>query len=344
MAELRVVDDGVTDPWRSQALWHGIASAMRPDAAPVLSFCRPARPYVSIGLHRSRDEVDELVCTRRGWPVIRRRIGGGPVYLDRDQLFFQITLPAARAPARVQGLYDVLLAPAVAAFRALGVAAEMRGVNDIAVADRRLSGTGAGRIGEAVTVVGNVIFDLPHGRMVEALALPDEEMRAECRRLMERHVTSLAREGCGDRTARDARSALVDAFARALSLSPRPDALATGERSEVQRWVERLRSADRAVTGRPHPAAGRQVKICAGVWVYRAVADGLGVLVSVVDGRLDRVRVDGAALNGEARRLSAALLGARSRPQRVERRLRPFGALGRRLGSLLEPGLVLGGG
>ena len=94
-AALRLVDAGDVGAYRSQALWHGIASAMRSDSPPTLSFCRPTEPYVGLGYHRSLAEIDLDICRRRGLPVIRRQIGGGPVYLESDQLFFQHTLPAA---------------------------------------------------------------------------------------------------------------------------------------------------------------------------------------------------------------------------------------------------------
>ena len=55
---LRVLDMGIVSALRSQCLWHGIASGMRPGDPPALSFCRPATPYVSIGFHRAIEEID----------------------------------------------------------------------------------------------------------------------------------------------------------------------------------------------------------------------------------------------------------------------------------------------
>src|SRR5579859_3384054 len=117
LPELRVIDAGCVPPARSQSLWHGIASAMRPDDRPVLSFCRPASPYVCIGLHRRLSELDLVACSEMHLPVYRRQIGGGPVYCDSDQLFFQMTMPARSAPASVDRLYAELLAPAAEALR-----------------------------------------------------------------------------------------------------------------------------------------------------------------------------------------------------------------------------------
>ncbi len=334
MVRLRIVDEGEVGALRSQALWHGIPEAMAPDDPPVLSLCRPAGPYISIGFHRDLAEIDRAACAARGWPVVRRRIGGGPVYVDRDQLLFQLTLPAAAAPPAVDRLYRVALAPAVAAFRSLGLAAQIRGVNDISIGRRKLSGTGAGRIGDGVTVVGNIIFRFPHRRMVEALALPDDAARAECLRLMRRHVTSFEREGLGRVGFERARAALVEAYSEALG-----PAVATGlgeaERRAVDRWQERLAEPlwlER--TWRPG-GCGRRIKISADAWLFTGADGELAVRLSVAGGRIERLRLAVPGVNGAGRRLERALEGRRLEPADLEQLLAGFGEHGRRLGTLL---------
>ncbi len=39
--DLRIIDAGPVGAFRSQALWHGLASAMAEGSTPTLSFCRP---------------------------------------------------------------------------------------------------------------------------------------------------------------------------------------------------------------------------------------------------------------------------------------------------------------
>ena len=232
MTPLRVIDAGTVGALRSQALWHGITSAMAPDAGPTLALCRPGEAYVSIGYHRRLEEVDLELCRAEGLPVLRRRIGGGPVLIDDDQLFFGLTLPVGQAPAGVDRLYATLLEPAAAAFRALGLDARVDGLNDIAVGDRKVSGTGAGQIGDAVVVVGNIIFRFAHERMARVLALPDRAMREEYLRLMRRHVSSLEDEGLAGVTVADATAALREAYATALGV-PIVDAELTEREREV---------------------------------------------------------------------------------------------------------------
>ena len=123
--ELRIIDFGQVSPLRSQTAWHAVAYGVSEGAPATLSFARPSHPYVCVGYHRDLAEVDRDYCRRHGLPVYRRMVGGGPVYLDSGQLFFQVTLPAtAVSPSRVEAL-RVLLAPAVTAFQAAGVDARL---------------------------------------------------------------------------------------------------------------------------------------------------------------------------------------------------------------------------
>ncbi len=338
MAELRVVDAGRVDAWRSQSLWHGIAEAMGEHDRPTLSFCVPADPYVGLGYHHPLAALDLDHCRGRGLPVIRRQIGGGAVWIDSGQLFFQLTLPAGAAPRRVDRLYRLGLSPAVTALRRLGLDARLRGRNDIAVGDRKVSGTGAGRIGGGVTVVGNVIFRFPHRRMAAVLAL-DQALRREYLRLLRRHVSSLAAEGLPAVTPRAARQALVAAYAESLSLAPVAGALGGAELAAIGRWEDRFRDPHWLRDRATRPRRGSEVKVAAGVWLLAAGDRRLAVRAAVVDGRFDRLTVSGSRLNGATAAIERALAGAATEPGVVAERLRPFGATGRGIRRLLAPAL-----
>jgi len=338
---LRIIDAGDVGAVRSQSLWHGVASAMTPDTPPTLSFCRPLEPYVCQGYHRPLAELDLDACRGAGIRVLRRQLGGGPVYIDRDQLFFQLTVPAHRAPLAVRRLYREFLAPAVAAFRTMGLDARLSGPNDIAVSDRKISGTAAGRIGDGVTVVGNVIFRFPHERMVRTLSFPTPDMRHECLRLMQRHVTSLARTDAAGISVDAARRALVAAYARALGARAEPVAPSSVETRAIELWDDRMTDPE-WIEG-PASGAGpvRQVKISADVWVTAAAGRGMFVEVSVAGGTIDRVSIRDETMNGETQRMAAAVAGAPADLTEIRRRLEPFHNDGRRALELIRPGLEL---
>jgi len=336
---LRIIDAGTLSAWRSQALWHGIAATMQPTSPATLSFCRPAEPYVGIGFHRRLDEIDVARCAELNLPIIRRQIGGGPVYLDQDQLFFQLTLPAADAPRRVDHLYRQFLDPAVGALKRLGIAVHRNGFNDLAVAGRKISGTGAGQIGDGVTVVGNILFRFSHQRMVEILNLPSAAMRGECLRLMRRHVTSLDAEGAAALSQAEAKAALSEAFCQAFGQSAVAASLSSRQLASITEWEERFRNPGwRAGVERPK-AARRQVKISTDAWLFATPGEQPWVEVSIVDGRIAQLNLDPGPWNGTAEAMSSALSGQRAEARNLEQCLQPFAEDGRQLLDLLLPGL-----
>jgi lipoate-protein ligase A len=300
---LRVIDFGRVGARRSQTLWHAVAHRVGDGSPATLSFVRPSRPYVCIGYHRRLDEVDVDACRRRNLPVYRRMVGGGPVYLDDGQLFFQITVPADRVPpARARAL-RLLLSPAVEAFRAVGIAAELDDDLEIVAEGRKVCGHGAGQVGSAVVVVGNLIERFDHEAAADVLAAPSARARAEILRLMRHYVASTP----ADPTA--FRAAATGSYAAALGLSPRPGTLTAAERS----WLGRLdrRFDDPAWlrgTSRPRPAAW-QAKVRAGVRVVAGEHEGTGVVAGIVGDRIDRAYVRDPDLNGAGARVEAALAG-----------------------------------
>src|SRR3989337_579905 len=85
----------------------------------------PNAPYVSIGRHQdAAREVALPYCAEAGYPVIRREIGGGAVYLDGNQLFTQWIFHADHLPATVEQRFAVYADSLVRTYRALGIAAE----------------------------------------------------------------------------------------------------------------------------------------------------------------------------------------------------------------------------
>ena len=101
---LRVIDFGLVPALRSQAVYHGLAETIGPDSAPILSLASPETPYVCIGMHQDlAKEVDEAFCAANGFPVWRRQVGGGAVYLDRNQLFTHFIYPQRHTHHRLAG-------------------------------------------------------------------------------------------------------------------------------------------------------------------------------------------------------------------------------------------------
>ena len=318
MAEpLRVIDFGCASPLRSQTLWHAIGYGVSAGAPATLSFTRPAAPYVCIGYHRGIEEVDHDYCRANGLPVFRRMVGGGPVYLDADQLFFQVCLPARALPAARWQALSVLLEPAVTAFRAVGVPADLADDLEICVGDRKICGHGAGQIEDAVVVCGNLIERFDHERASRVLAMADPDQRDQTLALMRRFVAATPVDPAAFQ------AAMISAYAAALGLAAVPGELTGTERSAVAELDERFTSAGwLAGPDRPAPAGRCRAACSPGQGAGRRVdasqrtCDGATVAASVVRGT-DRA---GAAACRRAERVNASgRTGAHGSPVAIGR-------------------------
>jgi lipoate-protein ligase A len=314
----------------SQAIYHGIAEAMSVGTPDTLILAIPEAPYFCIGYHQAASVLDVDRCRRKGRPIVRRQLGGGAVYLDSRQLFYQCVFHRTRVPARVDALYALLLSPAAAALRDLGIPARLRPVNEIEVEGRRIAGTGAGQIGEAAVVVGNVLFDFDYQEMAEAWRVPSEIFRELAVEGLHRHVTTLGRK-VGDRVGiPDAVEALVRRYGEALGRRLLLGELTRAERAAVARAEERL--ADPRWVMRDGGLVQEGLKIAQGVFVREierpTPAGSLKVTARIRDRVIEALAIWGDAVEGGAdmRGLEKALMGTRpAEPGDLHRRLLPFG-------------------
>ena len=192
---LRVMDFGLVSAIRSQAVYHGLAETIGPDSDPILSLASPETPYVCVGMHQAIDqEGDRDFCAANGLPIWRRHVGGGAVYLDRNQLFTHFIYPEARAPQRADTLYRTFIEPVVRTYRELGIDAQYRPINDIQVNGRKIGGTGAATIGDATVMVGSFMLDFDTATMAKCLKVPSEKFRDKLRQTLDDYMTTMVKE------------------------------------------------------------------------------------------------------------------------------------------------------
>ena len=164
--------------------------------------------------------------------MIRREVGGGAVYLDGNQLFTQWIFAAEHLPATVEARFALYFDTLVEAYRALGVAADYRPVNDIHVNGRKIGGTGAARMDRAEVVVGSLMFDFDAVTMARVLKVPSEKFRDKVCQTLDDYMTTMRRE-LGEPPPR---AVVVDAYvaacaARSVGRSCRGPCAATRSRS-----------------------------------------------------------------------------------------------------------------
>jgi len=194
----RLLDLGALQPLEAQTIYEAVATALDKGSVPsTIIFCYPAKPYVCLGFHQEIEkEIDIELCQRYNLPIIRRSQGGGVTFLDSRQQFYQIIADedSAIVPYAVNEFFEKLLQPTVYAYRCLGVNAKFKPINDVVVNGRKISGNGAGKMGKASILVGNVILDLNYDLMIQVLKVPSQKFRDKLAKSIREWVTSLNRE------------------------------------------------------------------------------------------------------------------------------------------------------
>lgn len=233
-------------PWlRTQSLYHALAELMTEDSPDTIILARPQEPYVCVGYHQSLKAVlDEAACRAAGLPIVRRRVGGGTTYLDKNQQFYQCIFHHHRLPFRVDAVYARLLAAPVAVLRKLGLAADLRDGNEIEVEGRRIAGVGGGRIGEAMVVVGNILLDFDFAMMARVWRVPSEDFRRCASEAMQRRITTLQSMLSEPITVDEVQAHLVEAYSLTLGRPLVPGSLTAMEEAKAAEMEEQLLSEE----------------------------------------------------------------------------------------------------
>jgi lipoate-protein ligase A len=177
----------------SQLIYHSLALL----GWEALCLVSPASPYVCIGFHQDvEQEVDLDFCRQNNIPVFRREVGGGAVFLDGNQLFFQLILKENNpiVPKGIDAFYKKFLQPVINVHHRIGIPAKYKPVNDLVVEHRKISGTGAGEKGDCIVFVGNLILDFDYETMARVLRIPDEKFRDKVKKTIEENLSTIFRE------------------------------------------------------------------------------------------------------------------------------------------------------
>lgn len=230
MPPIRVLDLGLVPPVRSQTVYHAVAYALDEQTPDTIILVGPDAPYVCIGFHQELErEVDVDYCRAQGLPIFRREVGGGAVYLDRDQVFTQWVFQRGALPADLGERFALYARPLTETYRALGIPATYRPINDIHVDGRKIGGTGAARMGAAEVVVGSLMFDFNFELMARVLKVASEKMRDKVYQSLTEYMTTMTRQ-LGRRPERaDVVALYLDQCARGLGRELVPGALTEKE-------------------------------------------------------------------------------------------------------------------
>jgi len=309
-------------PWlHSQLIYHALPRLQR-EALIILA---PAEPYVCIGYHQDAEqEVDLDYCRVHpvrpacqvadvgpgAIPVFRREVGGGAVYLDGQQIFYQLVIHRDNplVPRGKEAFYRHFLAPVVETYRQVGVEARYRPVNDIVTAaGRKITGTGAADIGDYQILVGNLILDFDYDTMVRVLRVPDEKYRDKVFTTLRENLTTLRRELGLVPPYQELVDRLAHQFAPLVG-GLEPAELDQAVYDKVAELTPRF-TAEEWLFKRGKRHAQRQVHIATGVDVLRRVHKAPGGLIRG-DSVLRQGRLSDVSLSGDFFFYPAEKLGA----------------------------------
>lgn len=272
--------------WESQCYYHALAQLGREG----IIICYPTTPYVCLGLHDDYDqEIDQEYCRRNDLPVIRRETGGGVVYLDDNQLFYQLVLRKdnPRLPLQRQRYYSTFLHPLISVYRLFGVPAVIKPPADIAADNKKCSGNACGDIGDCVAYVGNILLDFDFRAMSKILRVPDQTFRNSFRQAMRENMTTLQDWTSNPVSRTKVTEALVhECTAQFGPLNQgRPDDVLRRTASEVR---ERLTSEEwLSLPGRRY--LERKVKVSEGLFLLNQDVPELGRVMALVrDGVIEQ--------------------------------------------------------
>lgn len=329
----RLLDLGPIDPLETQTIYDMVAQAITEDEAEnTLIICWPSDPLVSLGYFQEAEkDIDLEYCRENDVLVVRRVIGGGGVYLDEGQLFYQIIgrVDSPTTPKSIDAYYRKFLDAPVQTYRNLGIDAEFRPVNDIQVSGKKISGNGAGDVGDARILTGNLIFDFDFDSMVHVLRVPSEKFRDKIFKSLKERMTTIEGELGALPDRNTVKEDLLRLYEKTLDIDLERGDLSSWERNKMKELRDKYLSRDWLFwrKGRKFDVA-HQVKISAtasvGTANFKAEGGLIRVTAEVVEGTIEEIVVSGdffmiPSLGIEL--VEGALTGVRAEKEEILRRI-----------------------
>ncbi len=230
---------GLQDWRRTQLVYHALAEL----GIEAVVIQRTEQEYFCLGHFSSISELNLEYLRRNGIPVFRREIGGGLVFLDREQVFYHLVVQrdSPLCPVRNEEFFRRFLNPVVRVYRSYGVEAEYKPASDIVAYGKKVSGNGAGIIGDCKVLSGSVLLDFNAERFVSALNLPSSWFREQALKLVSSKVAGLRSFGVST-TPEEVEARLIGEFERLVGrLKPSritPEIEAEMERLAEERFTE----------------------------------------------------------------------------------------------------------
>lgn len=136
---------------------------------PILRFWESDCPFVVLGrASRVADDVDRTTCEKDGLPLLRRASGGGTVLQGPGCLSYAFVLPLDWHPdlASIRTTNRFVLERIATALRQWEPDTSFRGISDLTIGDRKISGNAQRRTRNALLFHGTIL----HGMRADLVA------------------------------------------------------------------------------------------------------------------------------------------------------------------------------
>ncbi|HRW06550.1 MAG TPA: biotin/lipoate A/B protein ligase family protein [Caldilineaceae bacterium] len=230
------------------------------DSPPTLRFYRWQPPAVSLGRHQPLADIDQRAVAERGYEIVRRSTGGRAI-LHTDELTYSVAAPSGepRVQGGVMDAYLRLSNALVCGLQRLGLRADkaggdVRAGKDVSAAcfevpsayeitahGRKLLGSAQSRRANYVLQHGSLPLVGDIGRLIDVLALSDQEAEPLRTQLIQ-HACTLA-DALGVEATNPAvqfetvAKALVQGFSETLHLTFQPGHLTPQELQVTARLI-----------------------------------------------------------------------------------------------------------
>jgi lipoate-protein ligase A len=297
----RLLDLGPIPPIETQIGYDMIAQGITEgESENTLIICWPAKPLVSLGYFQEIEmDIDTQFCRDNDIFFTRRVVGGGGVYLDDGQMFYQLIgrQDSPTTPRKIDDYYRKFLEAPVQAYQNIGIQAEFKPVNDLIVGGKKISGNGAGDVGDARILVGNLIFDFNFDMMVKVLKVPDEKFRDKIAQGLRQRMTTILLETGGLPDRNEVKEDLIRLYEETLDIELVPGKHNSWERKRMDELKPKYESDEWLHWRRGGRIDVRTVRISATTTIgnanYKASGGLMRSTVEVVDEKIHDVVLSG---------------------------------------------------
>ncbi|MGI9422607.1 MAG: lipoate--protein ligase family protein [Hyphomicrobiaceae bacterium] len=204
-------------------------------------------PTVLVGRHQAISrEVKIDYCSANGVGLARRITGGGAIYLDENQVGWELVLSRRRLPMSDLAAYTVAICEAVACglSEVFSIPASHRPRSDIVVDGQKICGTGGYFDGDTLIYQGTVLVDIDTAGIMACLNVPDVKPASRELDMAERRMTTLKSLLGSAPSVGQVHQALIQGLEGRLGIAIEPGSISQREEDLARKYGEEYIETD----------------------------------------------------------------------------------------------------